>query len=567
MKMLVRNAIRCALAMAGTCPAIPALQSDSFGSPVVIADGVGHVTCSALEDMDGDGDLDVLAGRYLTGPALDGGSIVLYKNDGAGTFGVGTEIAVGLRPPTSVASSNYLGDTGPDALAAWDDLGGVGIYENLGGASFGPNSLTPELADIPFAAMAADINGDQLQDIVVSTVAHIDWHAQQVDGTFGPGVTIASTALGIWVGPEVCISDIDFDGDIDIATSFPIVSAESPALFWHENDGLGNFDTKTLPWTYVEFQGGVRSIHSIDFDGDDVLDYVVAWHNKLGWFRQLSTGQFGPKSLLATELSSIGESAMTDFDQDGYQDIALAGGAGIEWRRNFMGTQLAPPEVVFQESVGTLLAGDINGDSFPDLLVSQDSLVKWIPNVLVDCDGNGTSDASEIAADPGIDCNLNQQLDICDIETMSSFDFDRDGTPDECSPPLLGSTSVETSISTGGTQDLLITAGPLPLLNVYLLLGTTSGTTPGTPFDGHTLPLNFDSYLLWTVGHPNTPPLTSSLGILPPTGIGSAAFTVPPATDPSFAGVTLNHAYVVWSLQGDATVKVVSNPVPLTLVP
>jgi len=47
-----------------------------------------------------------------------------------------------------------------------------------------------------------------------------------------------------------------------------------------------------------------------------------------------------------------------------------------------------------------------------------------------DCNSNGLLDVCEWS-----DCNLNGLLDACDIANGTSFDYDRDGVPDECVPP------------------------------------------------------------------------------------------------------------------------------------
>lgn len=70
----------------------------------------------------------------------------------------------------------------------------------------------------------------------------------------------------------------------------------------------------------------------------------------------------------------------------------------------------------------------------------------------VDCNGNGTFDVFEIAADPSLDCNYNGRLDVCEvasdqdcnnngvpdqceIEIGTSEDFNQNGVPDECEVP------------------------------------------------------------------------------------------------------------------------------------
>ena len=119
------------------------------------------------------------------------------------------------------------------------------------------------------------------------------------------------------------------------------------------------------------------------------------------------------------------------------------------------------------------------------------------------------------------------------------------------------------SVSLGGVQSLIMMA-PVPS-GLYLLLGSTSGTSPGITSGGFVVPLNYDSYMLHSAVAPNTPPLSGSFGALTPTagqGLASATFTLPASFDPALVGLTLHHAYVtIGLLSGQVTS--VSNAVPL----
>lgn len=156
------------------------------------------------------------------------------------------------------------------------------------------------------------------------------------------------------------------------------------------------------------------------------------------------------------------------------------------------------------------------------------------------------------------------------IQTINSFGEDRHGelyivdqvggevfkivpqsgvAPVACEPLIAKFDTL--SVIDGGWQELQLDAGPANGGNLYLLTGSASGTTPGIPVDGLTVPLNVDSYLLALASSPNSPPLEDGLGVLDADGRGEAAFTIPSATlNPSLAGSTLHHAFVVLSPSG-----------------
>ncbi|MDF1800039.1 MAG: hypothetical protein P1V81_12750 [Planctomycetota bacterium] len=185
-----------------------------------------------------------------------------------------------------------------------------------------------------------------------------------------------------------------------------------------------------------------------------------------------------------------------------------------------------------------------------------------------DCNGNGISDHTELASGASSDCNGNGVPDECDISSGQSSDLDGNGIPDDCLAPPLYSDTLALSVAFGGTQTFQLAAPAASQL--YLLLGTGSGTSPGTPVPGFVLPLNLDAYLLHTLLAPNKPPLVGSFGLLAPApgggGQATASLILPAAFDPSLVGLTLHHAFVSLSLVG-GTVTFVSNAVPLELEP
>ena len=121
------------------------------------------------------------------------------------------------------------------------------------------------------------------------------------------------------------------------------------------------------------------------------------------------------------------------------------------------------------------------------------------------------------------------------------------------------------SLAAPDPVDLILSAGLEHGSRIYLVLGSANGTAPGIGVDGVVLPLNFDGYLVYTLQHPNVPPLAGTLGVLDALGHGLAAIQVPAGLDPALAGTQLHHAYLVFDEAGAAAYA--SAPAPLTLVP
>ena len=119
------------------------------------------------------------------------------------------------------------------------------------------------------------------------------------------------------------------------------------------------------------------------------------------------------------------------------------------------------------------------------------------------------------------------------------------------------------SVAAGGVQTLAIDLGATHASELYLLLGSTSGTTPGTTTGAVELPLVLDPYFIYTLTNPNSMPLGSSFGVLDGLGKATATFTLPPAFAPSLIGATIHHAAVSFTLGATPNVTEATNAAPL----
>ena len=181
-----------------------------------------------------------------------------------------------------------------------------------------------------------------------------------------------------------------------------------------------------------------------------------------------------------------------------------------------------------------------------------------------DCDGNGLPDLCEIAGGVG-DCNGNLVLDVCDLRLGTSHDFDGNGVPDECDP--LSASVASISLGSGGRVDFTLQAGTPNAGRLYQLVGSMTGTAPGTAYGNVLLPLN-------TIGDPwfqltstvfSAAVLQNTLGNLDGSGRGVAAIVVPPLPA-SLLGLQFHHAFLVTDPATQAF-SFASNAVPLTMTP
>jgi hypothetical protein len=117
--------------------------------------------------------------------------------------------------------------------------------------------------------------------------------------------------------------------------------------------------------------------------------------------------------------------------------------------------------------------------------------------------------------------------------------------------------------ASGGSQGLTLAAGGAEGGKFFLILGSLSGTVPGTPLGVATLPLNLDSYTNFTLNSGSVV-LSPSSGFLNAGGRSSSTLTLPalPGVTPP---LTVHHAYLTLSVFPVISIDFASNPVALVL--
>ena len=123
------------------------------------------------------------------------------------------------------------------------------------------------------------------------------------------------------------------------------------------------------------------------------------------------------------------------------------------------------------------------------------------------------------------------------------------------------------SVATGGSQELELACGADLAGELFWVLGSLAGTSPGPVLDGVTVPLVQDAYFDLTLASPNSPLLAPSLAALDGDGRATCTFSLPADSSAALAGATVHHAFVALDLPGTGVVLVASNPVSVDLEP
>lgn len=236
-----------------------------------------------VTDIDGDGHNDLVVGS-ITDRAL-----TWYKNlDGNGSFDEGNIIISNYVNGSGIAVGDIDGDGDIDIVAGSLMSDTMSWFENLdGNGTFGPPQEIGSSGSTMLSVFLVDIDGDNDLDVIGSSVGSgvfAWWENLDGLGNFSLEKTIDASLVTTYIYPV----DLDNDGDIDVLTLAP------GYLRWYENlDGFGNFGSANIIKDDLEF---AITVTAADLDNDGDMDPIAASQSDytIYWFENdlLSTDQF-----------------------------------------------------------------------------------------------------------------------------------------------------------------------------------------------------------------------------------------------------------------------------------
>ncbi len=285
-------------------------------------DWLEHTICSSLEgaitvyseDMDGDGDFDVLAAGHIVD------EIVLWENlDGSGLDWAVHIVASDYTSARTVYAADMDGDQDMDVIGACDIANDVSWWENVDGlgTEWQKHQIDSNYNTIR-SVYAADVDGDGDFDVLGagSSTSRIIWW----ENTYGSGLSWSEHMIdsNFVFANEVRASDMDNDGDIDVLGA----AKGSAEISWWENTEGSGIDW--LKHTICNDLSNAYTICADDLDGDGDIDVVAGGLDayEIRWWERLSISEdIWVEHIVDDYVSAPASVNTADINGDGVIDI------------------------------------------------------------------------------------------------------------------------------------------------------------------------------------------------------------------------------------------------------
>ncbi len=289
---------------------------------------ISNVTAStlALADDDGKGTAYVFASFLPEGASAS--KRYLFEGEMASFKDITASVGLNYEAVDLDATfADYDNDGYRDLFISTNK--GVFIYKNNGDGTFSRVKQKTGLDDITdgHKMLVADFDQDGDLDLYIACKSANKFFRNNNDGTFTENAKVMNLAAGASGTTDMDYGDWDADGDLDIAV---LAGGGQMQLFNNERHSKFKDITGALQLQHPSYKGSAIAFG--DYNNDGMPDLFIAGGKDENSYLLKNTGDHGFKVDTAsrqftTSLKGITAHAAVffDFDNDGYQDILVAG--------------------------------------------------------------------------------------------------------------------------------------------------------------------------------------------------------------------------------------------------
>jgi hypothetical protein len=334
----------------------------------------------AFADIDGDSDQDVL----ITG--LFGSQRIanLYSNDGNGNYSLITGTPFEGVAFSSVAFADIDGDSDQDVLISGENTSGLFVtklYTNDGSGNFSVVNFTPFIGvskgDIAFSDI--DNDGDQYV-MIVGENNNIQGSCELYsnDGSGNYVQVLFTPFVGLMEG-TVDFADVDGDGDQDVLLTGINDNNQKVAVI-HTNNGSGTFSSIVVANQFIGVNESSVAFADIDQDNDQdvfIIGLDDNYQRTTNIYINNGSGSFSAMLFPPFFGVSDGDIDVADVDGDTDLDVVIIGkNNNNELKANLYTNggsgnySLVNGMPFVPVSLGSINFSDINGDNYPEVLIT-----------------------------------------------------------------------------------------------------------------------------------------------------------------------------------------------------
>lgn len=372
---------------------------------------ITQVDIPGIEDIDGDGDLDVITfsifGNYLE----------YHKNLSMELYGTADSLTFEVRNRcwgyfsenlnnNSVALNNPCNFNVPDPEFPLE--GGDDVADPVRGHA----QASDDRAHVGSTNLPIDLDGDGDKDLLIGDVLFRNMLALYNGGTLDSAIMVAQDSLfpvydqsvELSIFPTPFYEDVNNDGkrDLLVTPNYPSLSENAHSVWYYRNTGTDatpvfDFQQNDLFQDRMLDVGEGAYPVPFDIDGDGLMDLIVA---NYGYYAE---GGLYPCKLAALRNTGSASSPAFELVDEDYMDLSTSG----------IGNAMYPA------------FGDMDGDGDKDLYIGDlQGKLHYYENT------SGTPVAQFQLTEPTVANDQGQVIDVGQFAAPQFFDVDADGLLD-----------------------------------------------------------------------------------------------------------------------------------------